>query len=87
MNGNLWMEIRNELFRMLLLIRLETFSLYFYNILSFQQLILNYCILIKCIKLKEVIIFRYDGEKDLSYNLKTGFFEKYTHNIKTEFYR
>lgn len=44
-------------------------------------------ILIKCIKLKEVIIYRYDGEKDLSYNLKTGFFEKYTHNIKTEFYR
>ena len=43
-------------------------------------------ILKKCHNIKEIIIFRYEGEPDSSYDSKADFFKKYSANIKTDFY-
>ncbi len=43
-------------------------------------------VLKKCSNIKKVVIFRYNGEEDESFNKKVAFFKKYTRNIKENLY-
>ena len=43
-------------------------------------------VLKKCSNIKKVVIFRYNGEEDESFNKKVAFFKKYTRNIKEYLY-